>query len=225
MKIKQIRKPIIYQFKTNNRINSILNTYSYKNIVFLKLMQKHYNQVKKFDILKELDNKNYLYYLYYLKEFHQKDKFILKLYKDTLTFLNHYISNPNARMELNYIYLLSFLNIVENIPIKKVISEWNYKNKMDLEKEYLKIDNIKDLKNLLKFKCDIPLSKNIPIFEKDGCDIQLDTTIIEITLRNTINYVPSVKKILSLKHNHIKGIIINPRFELYKEIDLNNFQN
>jgi len=168
-------------------------------------MQKHYNQVKKFDILKELDNKNYLYYLYYLKEFHQKDKFILKLYKDTLTFLNHYISNPNARMELNYIYLLSFLNIVE--------------------KEYLKIDNIKDLKNLLKFKCDIPLSKNIPIFEKDGCDIQLDTTIIEITLRNTINYVPSVKKILSLKHNHIKGIIINPRFELYKEIDLNNFQN
>ena len=48
-----------------------------------------------------------------------------------------------------------------------------------------------------------------------------DDYVIEITTKNTINYIPSIKKILNNELNEKRiGIILNPRFELLEKIDL-----
>jgi len=225
MKIKQIRKKIIHSYKPINRFDNILNNYAYKNILFLKSLQNYYTQIKKFDIFLELEKQNYFYHFNDLMEFHKKEKFYQQQIKDTLEFYIDYIKGNIKQIDLDKIYFLCLLNIVENIPLKKVISEWDYISLIDMQKDYLKIKNISDLKNLLSFKFKLPNSKNIPIFEKNSIDIRFDNIIVEITTLNRINYVPSVNKLLKFKNStDIEGIVINPRFELLKKINFETME-
>jgi hypothetical protein len=114
--------------------------------------------------------------------------------------------------------------IVERIPIKKVISEWNYKNITQVKSEYLKKENIHDINELLKFKLSglLPEPQSFPIFNyTDELDIVYDNYIVEITTKNTINFIPSVKKVIENNSIWFKyAVIINPRFELCEMVEI-----
>lgn len=220
IKEKQIRKPILYNYKTD-RFNALINNYVYKHIVYILLLKKFY-KINKFNIFEELKKTNYFYIFNTIEEFH-KDKFYQEQIKEVLVFYYMFITNEIENLELDKFYFLSYANVVEKIPIKIPICEWNYKNITQLKSEYLTRDNIKDIKELLRFKLNnLPEPKSFPIFEQLDIDISYDEYLIEITTKNTINFVPSAKKLKERnKENNKKGIIINPRFELLEIINLN----
>jgi len=219
-KEKQIRKEILYPYKTD-RFNALINNYVYKHIVYILLLKKFYNN-NKFEIFEELKKRNYFNVFNTIEEFH-KDTFYQDQIKEILIFYYMFITNETDNLELDKFYFLSYANLVEKIPIKIPISEWNYKNITQIKSEYLTKDNVRDIKELLKFKLNnLPEPKTLPEFEQNDIDIYYDNYLIEITTKNTINFVPSTKKLKELNfEKDKKGIIINPRFELLEIINLN----
>lgn len=217
-KFKQIRKPIIYFYKCN-RFNSLLNNYSYKYIIYLNILKKYYS-INKFDIINELIKLKIFHFFIYVKEL--KNFFYYELMISTLNFFEEYIKGNIKEIDYNIIYFLAYSNICENLPIREQIIEWNFQNIEELNKQFIKKENIEDLKQLLNFDIlnKLPIPKEIPQFEIDNKDILYDDYIIEITTKNTINYIPSIKKVYKININKPKGIIINPRFELFNIIDL-----
>jgi len=214
MKIKQIRKkPLLHQYKTN-RFNALINNYVYKHIIFITLLKKYYLK-NKFDIFEELKKQNYFYYFSEMLEYHKENIFYKEKINQILTYYYNYITDNIKNIELDKFYFIAYMYLVETIPIKKVVSEWNYPNITALESEYLTKNNIKDIKNLLSFKLNnLPIPNFLPLFEYKGFDIKYDNYIIEIVTKNQIGYVPSVKKVLNNKnYNNEKIIVINPRFE------------
>lgn len=218
--MKKTKYHLLYPFKPKNRFHTLINNYVYKHILFLRLLQKHYEH-SPFDIYGELKKQNYFYHFNDIKAFHGETPFYTKHIKNTLTWYYNYICGATKKLELDKIYFVAFTSLVENVPVKKVISEWCYKSLVDLESEYLTTFNLEDIKNLLKFKLSsFPTPKSIPIFENNEIDIQFDEYIIEISTKNSISYVPTVRKLKNLMTNSHKGIIINPRFEMFEFIEL-----